>query len=167
MDDWDTETRICRYHVLESVYLEQKDYRPTFGGTIMRLVNNFPETALVARTPYHRNPSVRSQETIAAVAAAIQANPRVLKRSLSAQMGISRQSLQTIMQQDLNLFPYKIQLTSKLNTADLLCSRLRLEFYQKIIRMVEEDENVLKCIFMSDETHFDLNGKVNNQNCQI
>ena len=79
-------------------------------------------------------------------------------------MGISRQSLQTIMHQDLNLFPYKIQLTSKLNTADL---PIHLEFCQKIIRMVEEDEYVLKCIYMSDEAHFDLNDNVNKQNCRI
>jgi len=62
----------------------------------MRLVNNLAEHGTVNRRPYHRNPSVRTEETIAAVAAAIQNNPRVWTRSLSAQMGVSRQSLQSI-----------------------------------------------------------------------
>lgn len=173
MDDWDTETRIWivrRYHALESVILVQREYRRTFGGTppsrwtITRLVNNFSRHGSIARRLYHRNPSVRTNETIAAVAAAIQANPRVSTRRLSAQMGISRQSLQTIMHKDLNLFPYKIQMTNKLNAADL---PIRLEFCQKFLQMVEDDENILNCIFMSDEAHFDLNGNVNKQNCRI
>jgi len=46
------------------------------------------------------------QETIAAAAAAIQNNPRVSTRSLPAQMGVSRQSLQSIMHKDLDLFSY-------------------------------------------------------------
>ncbi|XP_053946986.1 uncharacterized protein LOC128855816 isoform X2 [Anastrepha ludens] len=138
-----------------------------FGGdppnrwTIMRLVNNFAEQGTVARRPYHRNPPVRTEETIAAVAAAIQ---RVSTRTLSAQRGVSRQSLQTIMHKDLDLFPYKIQMVNKLNAADL---PIRLEFCQKILQMVEEDQNMLNCLFMSDEVHFDLNGNVNKQNCRI
>ncbi|XP_054089435.1 protein kinase C, brain isozyme-like [Zeugodacus cucurbitae] len=96
MDNWDTETRfwiVRRYHALESVVSVQREYRRTFGGnppsrwTIMRLVNNFAEHGTVNRRPYHRNPSVRTEETIADVAAAIQNNPRVSTRSLSAQMG--------------------------------------------------------------------------------
>lgn len=173
MDNWDTETRIWivrRYHALESVVSVQREYRRTFGGnppsrwTIMRLVNNFAEHGTVNRRPYHRNPSVRTEETIAAVAAAIQHNPRVSTRSLSAQMGISRQSLQSIMHKDLDLFPYKIQMANKLNAADL---PIRLEFCQKMLQMVEEDGNMLNCLFMSDEAHFDLNGNINKQNCRI
>jgi len=104
MDNGDTETRIRivhRYHALESVVSVQREYRRTFGGnppsswTIMRLVNNFAEHGTVNRRPYHRNPFVRTEETIAAVAAAIQNSPRVSTRSLSAQMGVSRQSLQS------------------------------------------------------------------------
>jgi len=92
MDNWDTETRIWivrRYHALESVVSVQSEYRRTFGGnppsrwTIMRLVNNFAEHGTVNRR-YHRNPSVRTEETIAAEAAAIQNNPHVSTRSLSA-----------------------------------------------------------------------------------
>jgi len=99
MDNWDTETRIWivrRCHALESVVSVQREYRGTFSGnppsrwTIMRLVNNFAEHGTVNGRPYHRNPSVRTEETIAAVAAAIQNNPRVSTRSLSAQMGVSQ-----------------------------------------------------------------------------
>lgn len=93
MDNWDTETRIWivrRYHALESVVSVQREYRRKFGAkkkkidgnppskwTIMRLVNNFAEHGTINRRPFHRNPSVRTEEIIAAVAAAIQHNPRV------------------------------------------------------------------------------------------
>jgi len=100
----------------------------------MRLVNNLAEHGTVNRRPYQRNPSVRTEEIIAAGAAAIQNNSRVSTRSLSAQMGVSRQSLQSIMHKDLDLFPYKIKMANKLNAADL---PIRFEFCQKMLQMVE------------------------------
>jgi len=50
-------------------------------------------------------------------------------------MGVSRQSLQSIMHKDLDLFPYKIQMANKLNAADL---PIRLEFCQKMLQMLED-----------------------------
>ena len=90
------------------------------------------------------------QETNAAVASSLQSNPRVSTRNLSAQLGVSRRSLQLIIYDDLNL--YKVQITSRLNPLDL---PIRLEFCQKIIGM-EEENNLINCLFMSDEDHFDL-----------
>jgi len=124
----------------------------------------FAESGSIARRPYHRDPYVRVEATIAAVASSIQANPSVSTRELSAQIGVSRRSLQRIIHDDLNLFPYKIQITSKLNSLDL---PIREQFCQKIIEMAEEDNNFINCLFMSDEAHFDLNGNVNKQNCRI
>lgn len=173
MEAWDTEKRIWivqRYHALQSIISVQREFRREFGGTppsrwtIMRLVNMFAESGSIARRPYHRDPHVRVEATIAAVASSIQANPRVSTRNLSAQIGVSRRSLQRIVHDDLNLFPYKVQITSKLNPLDL---PIRLEFCQKIIEMAEEDNNFINCLFMSDEAHFDLNGNVNKQNCRI
>lgn len=173
MDAWDTEKRIWivqRYHALQSVISVQREFRREFGGnppsrwTIMRFVNMFAESGSIARRPYHRDANVRVQDTIAAVASAIQANPSVSTRNLSGQIGISRRSLQRILHDDLNLFPYKVQITSKLNPQDL---PVRLEFCQKMISMAEEDNTLINCLFMSDEAHFDLNGNVNKQNCRI
>ena len=115
----------------------------------------FAESGSIARRPYHRDPYVRVQETIAAVASSIQANPRVSTRNLSAQLGVSRRSLQRIIHDDLNLFPYKVQITSRLNPLEF---PIRLEFRQKIIEMVEEDNNLINFLFMSAEVHFVLNG---------
>jgi len=44
---------------------------------------------------------------------------------------------------------------------------IRLEFCQKMLQMVEENGNMLNCLFMSDEAHFDLNGNINKQNGRI
>ena len=117
MNAWDTVQRVWivqRYHALQSVISIQIKFRRDFGGTspsrwaIMRVVNMFAESGSTARRPYHRDPYV--QETIAAVA-----NPRVSTRNLSAQLGVSRRSLQRIIYDDLNLFLYKVQITSRLN----------------------------------------------------
>ena len=55
-------------------------------------------------------------------------------------------------------------MANKLNAADL---PIRLEFCQKMLQMVEEDGNMLNCLFMSNEDHFNLNGNINKQNCRI
>ncbi len=102
----------------------------------------FAEFGGITRSTCHQYPYVRVQETIAAVASSIQANPRVSTRNLSAQLGVSRRSLQRIIHDDLNLFPYKVQITSRLNPLDL---PIRLEFCQKIIEIAEEDNNLINC----------------------
>ena len=81
----------------------------------------FAESGSIARRPYHRDPYVRVQETIAAVASSIHSNSRVSTRNLAAQLGA--RSLQRIIHDDLNLFPHKIQITSRINPLDLLCSK--------------------------------------------
>ena len=91
------------------------------------------------------------QDTIAAVTSSIQANPRVSTHNLSAQLGVSRRSLQRIIYDDLNLFPYKVQITSRLNPLDLLI--YCLEFCQKIIAKAEEDNHLINCLVMSDDNN--------------
>ena len=95
------------------------------------------------------------------VASSIQANQRVSNRNLSIQLGVSRRSLQRIIHDDLNLFPYKVQITSHLDLP------IHLEFCQKMIGIAKEDNNLIHCLFMSYKAHFDLNGNVNRPNCRI
>ena len=105
----------------------------------MRFVNMLAESGGIATRPYLREPYLLVQETIAAVASSIQANLRVSTSNLSAQLGVGRRSLQWIIHDDLNLFPYKVQITSWLNP--LLLS-IRLE----INEMAEKDKNLINCL---------------------
>lgn len=67
------------------------------------------------------------------------------------------------MRYDLSLFPYKIQLTQKLQQND---SKKRLDFANWFLKKCE-DETFLSHLMMSDEAHFYLDGMVSKQNCRI
>lgn len=59
------------------------------------------------------------------------------------------------------MHPYKLQLTQELLPAD---RPKRLEFCNKLLDMIEEEDIILEDVFFSDEAHFDLHGHVNKQN---
>ena len=80
------------------------------------VVKHVAESGSITSRTYYRDPYVRVQETIAAVASSIQANPRVSTRNLSAQLG---RSIQRIIYDGFNRFPYKVQIISRLNALDL------------------------------------------------
>ena len=87
---------------------------------------------------------------------------RQLRQIQEFRLAINRR--QWIIHDDLSLFPYKVQITSWLNSRDL---SIPLQFYQKLIEMAEEDNNFINCLFLSNEAHFDLNANVNEQNYRI
>lgn len=71
-------------------YKVQREFKRTFGDpslrrwTKMKIVNNFAKS----EEPYHQDPFVWTQETIAAVADAIQGNLSVSKNTPSAEISI-------------------------------------------------------------------------------
>jgi len=158
------------YYEMKSPVLVQRAFKAQTNRkapsrwTIMRIVATFNTHGNVQRMDYHRNPTVRTSTVIASVAAAIDNNPTISTRQLALNTAVSRRSISRILHEDLNLFPYKIQITSSLNQED---PPIRLEFCQKTLCIVEKDANFINCLFMSDEAHFDLNGNVNKQNCRI
>jgi len=77
---------------------------------------------------------------------------------------IISQYLRHILNHDLHLFPYKVQLTQKLLPVD---RPRRWEWAQRAIEMAETEENVWQKIIMSDEAHFTLTGTVNKQNSMV
>lgn len=169
--DLETRKRIIKYwHRLESKILvrralvrEYKDAAPSIKQ-IRIVISNFETRGTVWPKTHDKKNTVRVRENIAAVAQAINQSPTRSTRKLAAQLSISRRSVQRILKEDLNLFPYKIQLVSKLNPSDY---PVRLEFCKKMLEMLEADSTLIDHIFMSDEAHFDLNGNVNKQNCRF
>lgn len=133
--------------------------------TIYRLYERFTTGDALAnpKRPNKKRPK-RSDENIAAVRASVEQSPTTSQKRRSQQLGIPRSTLQRILRVDLQLFPYKIQLTQKLLPAD---KPRRLDWAQRVIEMAEEDEQFWHKIIMTDEAHFQLNGTVNKQNCRI
>ena len=67
----------------------------------------FAKPGSIARGPYDQDPYVRFQKTIGAVGSSIHVIPRVVL------MQVSGRSLLQIIHDDLNMFPYKIQIISR------------------------------------------------------
>jgi hypothetical protein len=65
------------------------------------------------------------------------------------------------MEEQLKLFPYKIQVHQPLSEKDI---QRRLEFANLILEMVRNKEIDPKKIWFTDEVHFQLDGYVNKQN---
>ena len=82
----------------------------------------------------------------------------------SKELDVIRTTLRRIILSDLKMFPYKIQMTQKLNPADY---PRRLSFGKWLIEMTENELDFWRKLIMSDEAHFSLNGGVNKQNCRF
>jgi hypothetical protein len=83
-------------------------------------------------------------------------NPNKSTRRVSADLEISRRSLQRILHSDLYIFPYEITVMHKLTAID---KERRLEF----ALWAMEEEAVLHNTWFTDEAYFHLNGFINNK----
>lgn len=87
--------------------------------TIAYTVKKFEETGSVTdivRHVHHRN--VRNIENVVAVAGSVAEDPNLSIPRRAQQLGLSYGSLWRILQLDLHLHPYKVQLTQELKPAD-------------------------------------------------
>lgn len=89
--------------------------------------------------------------------------PTTSKRKRSTQLGISRRSLQRILNEDLKYHSYKIQLTHELQPTDYQSGS---DFARTFLQLAE-NEDFMSNLMMTDEAHFHLNGDVYNQNCRF
>ncbi|GFU15983.1 t-complex protein 1 subunit delta [Nephila pilipes] len=88
------------------------------------------------------------------------ADPTRSKRRAAEMLGIKRTSLQRIMK-ELELSPYKIQVTQPLNEDH---TQRRSEFAQLMLEKIQTGEIDVKKIWFSDEAYFTLDGHLNKQN---
>lgn len=155
-----------------SVVLTQREFRrqfphrsPPCARTIKRLAERLVQTGStrdVARSGRPRN--ARSIENVAAVAEDVQESPQTSTRQRCTQFGISRRSLRRILVEDLKMFPYKVQTVHQLLPAD---SQARLTYSHALLNLVQEEDDFVSKIIMSDEAHFHLSGYVNKQNLRF
>jgi len=91
---------------------------------------------------------------------ALTPSPSKSTRSASAELGISRLSLQRILHSDLHLFPYKMTVLHKLMAID---KGRRLQF----ALWAMEEEAVLHNTRFTDEAYCHVNGAVDKQNVRF
>lgn len=151
----------------KSVTATQRCFRTHFctrwapcAQTIRRLHQQFEVTGSVLERKRQHVPTVRSPQNIEAVRVALTRSPSKSTRRASAELGISRRSLQRILHSDLHLFPYKMTVMHKLTARDM---ERRLQFASWAM----EEEAVLHNTWYSDEAYFYVNGVVNKQNVRF
>lgn len=133
--------------------------------TIRTLVQKFEETGTVADSRRSGRPrSSRNSKIIGSVRKSVTEDPKTSTRKRCTQLGISRSSLRRILNKDLQMYPYKIQLVQNLNPNDY---QLRLQYSRQLLNTNDSDRSFLKNLWMSDEAHFHLNGHVNKQNSRF
>jgi hypothetical protein len=120
------------------------------------------ETGSVLPQPKRKKTGI-ARTVVNAVVGAFTRSPSKSIRRAEAELNVSRSSIQRVLIQE-KFFPYKIQLLQKLNEDD---PDRRLEFCEWFLSRYEVDERVLSLIIFSDEAIFQLDGKVNRQNCRI
>lgn len=162
---------VNKFIASQSVVQVQRQFRREFNvprhgriptrQTITRWARDFDNTGNVTSKFRGGVRTVRTPEVIDAVRQAIQRSPQrsALRHSMALQ--ISERSLLRILHSDLHFYPYKIQVVHKLKEADKL---VRVAFCRQFLQILENDDNQLNFLLMTDEAHFHLSGFVNKQN---
>jgi Helix-turn-helix domain (DUF4817) len=133
--------------------------------TVRRLIHKFEETGSTIDNKKSGRPrSGRSEANVVAVSDSVAVSPGKSIRRRAQEMRLSSTTMQRILSKDLQLHPYKVQLTQELKPTD---HGKRRQFVEWILEMQRENEGFTKRIIFSDEAHFHLNGFVNKQNCRI
>ena len=92
---------------------------------------------------------------------ATERSPHRSARRHSVSLGLSEASVRRILHKDLNFFPYKIQVTHALHERDYVN---RVNFCQTFLQLINQNQEPVNNLLMSDEAHFHLSGFVNKQN---
>ena len=98
------------------------------------------------------------------MSASVDESPSIPIRHRAQQLNISRCSVQRILTKDLHLHAYKIQLTQELHPED---HAQRRTFSNWILEQQQIDCDFSRKIIFTVETHLQLGGYVNKQNCRI
>ena len=131
--------------------------------TLLRWVAEFEERGTAVRQPRH-TPRPRLPPTLLnAVRRAIRRSPSLSVRRLVARTGAARSTIHRILQRQLGLFPYKLQLVQRLKRGD---KAKRYRFCKWALSRWRRP-SFRKCLLMTDEARFHIDGHVNKQNCRL
>jgi len=82
-------------------------------------------------------------------------------RVATVSLGLSEASVRQILHKDLHFYPYKIQVTHALHEHDYVN---RVNFCQTFLQLINQNQELVNKLLMSDEAHFHLSRFVNKQN---
>lgn len=156
----------------ESIAVVQKLYRARFRvgsiakSTVWKIVKKFEETGMVCTSgqPAQKVRRKRSDEKISETKEIIEVTPTKSVRQVAAEVEVSPMTAQRILTCDLKLKPYKVTLVQRLKPDD---AERRLTFCNWLLDKHRSDAGFLDSLFVSDESIFQLDGKVNTQNYRI
>ena len=124
-------------------------------------VKKFKETGSAKRQEVPpREKTARTPEKIDAAANILRENNRISTRRLVTAIGTSHVTAWKICKKDLQMIPYKLQITQALSEND---PQQRIKFCQDMLETFTGFKNII----FSDEAHFHLDGVVNKQNCRF
>jgi hypothetical protein len=160
------------FHESKSYVTTQREYRRYFAvdrnnvvpsaHAIKTWVHNFQETgSALKRKPPGSQRTVRTEANIAAVRVSVERSPRRSAHHHASTLRLSDRSVRRILHLDCKFHPYKIQVVQELKERDLVA---RTQYCREMLARMEDDEDFIHNLFMSDEAHFHLSGFVNKQN---
>jgi len=106
----------------------------------------------------------RTPELIEQASQIVESDPRISVRNLARAIGVGKSSAHTILREDLQKFPYKIQEGQELKTNHI---EGRLRAASEICELIDRKLLDPMKVISSDEAHFHLCGYVNKQNNRI
>ena len=95
------------------------------------------------------------------VSDAIERSPHRSARRHSVSIGLSEANVRRIVHKDLHSYPYKIQLIHALHERDYVN---RVNFCQTFLHLINQNQELVNNLLMSDEAHFHFSGFINKQN---
>lgn len=141
--------------------LKRHDRVPS-AHAINTWIHSFEETgSAMKKKPPGRTRTVRTPENIESVRAAVIRSPHRSVRRHAVSLQLHSSSVRRILVEDLQYHPYKLQIVQELKPNDHL---MRRQFCERILEKINEDDEFVNNLWMSDEAHFHLNGFVNKQN---
>ena len=135
---------------------------------ITRWVKKFKDTGTLMKSTKKgqkstsgRKLTARPPESVDAVRNRVVRNPKKSLRKRSQELSLSRSSVHRILKNDLQLYPYRIQIKQTPTQNDMA---KRVQISQWFESKTEENPNFLQNVWFSDEAHFSLSGHVNSKN---
>ena len=144
---------------------------PPAKSTIVKWVLKFKTKGTVwnvnSKTHFNQTHSgrlktARIPDNIERVRDSVNQNPGTSIRRRSQELGLARESLRLILEDDLKLHPYRIQIKHSMTDSDKEKRVLMCEWFRD---MLQEDPDFLNDFWFTDEAHILLSGHVNSKNC--
>jgi hypothetical protein len=145
----------------DSFAIAQREFRREFGThcnrsvpsahAIKTWVGNFEAAGSTLKKKGGSVKTLRTPENIAVVREAIERIPHRSARRRSVSLGLSEASFQRILHKDLHFYPYKIQVTHALHGRDDVN---RVNFCQTFLQLINQNQELVNNLLMSDEAHF-------------